>query len=72
MKATRWLALAKLVLLGLSWAYLHHFCMGIRILLIDVHVGVEKAQARASSIVVLVVSLGLTLVVAAKLFGGAL
>ena len=31
--------LVKLVLLGLMWAYLHHFCMGIRILLLDVHVG---------------------------------
>jgi len=52
--------LVKLVLFGLMWAYLHHFCMGIRILLLDVHVGVEKSQARASAVAVMVVSLTLT------------
>src|SRR5215216_4379734 len=30
--------LAKLVLIGFAWAYLHHFCAGIRYLLMDVHV----------------------------------
>ena len=60
--------LAKLVLTGLLWAFLHHFCMGIRILLIDVHVGVEKAQARASALAVLVVSLALTVILGAKLW----
>jgi len=60
--------LVKLILIGLLWAFLHHFCMGIRILLIDVHVGVEKAQARTSAIAVLVVSLLLTLVLGAKLW----
>lgn len=34
--------LVKLILLGLLWAFLHHFCMGIRILLIDIHVGVDR------------------------------
>jgi succinate dehydrogenase / fumarate reductase cytochrome b subunit len=58
----------KLILLGLLWAYLHHFCMGIRILLIDMHVGVEKAAARTSAIAVLVVSLALTAVLGAKLW----
>ena len=60
--------LVKLVLVGFIWAYLHHFCMGIRILLIDVHVGVEKAQARASALAVLVVSLALTVILGAKLW----
>ena len=55
--AIRW---SKLILLGLLWAFLHHFCMGIRILLLDMHIGIEKAQARASAIAVLVVSLALT------------
>jgi succinate dehydrogenase / fumarate reductase cytochrome b subunit len=27
--------LVKLMLIGLLWAFLHHFCMGIRILLLD-------------------------------------
>jgi succinate dehydrogenase / fumarate reductase, cytochrome b subunit len=60
--------LVKLILLGLLWAYLHHFCMGIRILLLDMHVGIEKAQAFKSSIAVLVVSLTLTALLGAKLW----
>jgi succinate dehydrogenase / fumarate reductase cytochrome b subunit len=60
--------LVKLILLGLLWAYLHHFCMGIRILLLDMHVGIEKAQAFNSSIAVLVVSLALTALLGAKLW----
>ena len=51
------------------WAFLHHFCMGIRILLIDVHVGVEKQQAHNSAMAVMVISLALTLVFGLKLLG---
>jgi succinate dehydrogenase / fumarate reductase cytochrome b subunit len=61
--------LVKLILLGLVWAFLHHFCMGIRILLIDVHVGVEKEQARSSAMAVMVVSLALTAIFGLKLLG---
>ncbi|MCX7155060.1 MAG: succinate dehydrogenase, cytochrome b556 subunit [Rhodocyclales bacterium] len=61
--------LVKLILLGLLWAFLHHFCMGIRILLIDIHVGVEKQQAHSSAVAVMVVSLALTLVFGLKLLG---
>lgn len=61
--------LVKLILLGLIWAFLHHFCMGIRILLIDIHVGVEKEQAHASAVAVMVVSLVLTLIFGLKLLG---
>ncbi len=60
--------LAKLVLTGLLWAFLHHFCMGIRILLIDIHIGVDKAQASNSAKMVLAVSLPLTLILGAKLW----
>ena len=60
--------LVKLVLLGLLWAFLHHFCMGIRILLIDIHVGVAKAQARTSAIAVLAISLLMTMVLGVKLW----
>jgi succinate dehydrogenase / fumarate reductase cytochrome b subunit len=59
----------KLVLFGLSWAYLHHFCAGIRFLLLDVHVGIEKQAARSSATGVLAVSLALTVVVAMKFLG---
>lgn len=58
----------KLILTGLMWAYLHHFCMGIRILLIDMHIGVEKVPARKSAIAVLVVSLAMTAFLGAKLW----
>ena len=36
---------AKLVLVGIIWAYLHHFCAGIRYLLLDIHRG-DRARAR--------------------------
>lgn len=61
--------LVRLILLGLVWAFLHHFCMGIRLLLIDLHIGVEKQQSHTSAKVVMVVSLTLTLVFGLKLLG---
>ncbi|PLK49647.1 succinate dehydrogenase, cytochrome b556 subunit [Uliginosibacterium sp. TH139] len=54
------LPVVKLLLLGLLWAYLHHFCAGIRFLLLDMHIGIELAPARASAMAVLVISLSLT------------
>lgn len=59
--------LVKLILLGLLWAFLHHFCAGIRYLLLDVHVGVELAAARFSSKIVFAVSIALTIILGAKL-----
>jgi succinate dehydrogenase / fumarate reductase cytochrome b subunit len=53
--------LMKIVLLGLLWGYLHHLCAGIRHLALDLDFGTELAVARASSKVVLAVSIGLTL-----------
>ena len=38
--------LAKLVLIGFVWAYLHHFCAGIRYLLLDLHQR-HRPRARA-------------------------
>jgi succinate dehydrogenase / fumarate reductase cytochrome b subunit len=60
--------LAKLVLLGFAWAYLHHFCAGIRYLLLDLHKGIDLPAARRSSVIVLVVSLALTLIVGVRLW----
>ncbi len=59
----------KLILLALTWAYLHHFCAGIRHLLMDFHFGLDKDSARHSAVSVLVLSLSLTAAVALKLFG---
>lgn len=53
---------AKVVIAGLIWAYIHHFCAGIRFLLLDFHVGIEKEAARKSAAVVFAVSIPLTLV----------
>jgi succinate dehydrogenase / fumarate reductase cytochrome b subunit len=46
--------MAKVVLLGLVWLYAHHFFAGIRYLLLDLHIGIDKAPARASAVAVLV------------------
>lgn len=53
---------AKFIMAGLIWAFVHHFCAGIRFLLLDMHVGIEKEEARKSAAAVLAVSIPLTLV----------
>lgn len=60
--------IVKLALLGIIWAYCHHFCAGIRYLLLDLDKGVDLAAARRSSVIVLVVSLALTAFLGAKLW----
>lgn len=60
--------LLKLLLLGLLWAYLHHFCAGIRFLFLDIHKGLELPTARATAKIVLVVSLTLTVVLGVALW----
>ena len=60
--------LTKLVLIGLVWAYLHHFCAGIRHLALDLHLGVGLEAARATSWAVLAVSIALTLVFGALIW----
>lgn len=54
---------AKLLMLGLFWALLHHFCAGLRFLAMDLHYGLDLPQARRSSFMVMATSLALTLVV---------
>lgn len=60
--------LVKLILIGLLWAFLHHFCMGIRILLLDLNMGTDLKPARTSAKAVMVVSLVLTVLLGAKLW----
>ena len=61
---------AKLVCLALIWAYLHHFTAGLRHLWMDVsHSAVNKQFGKSSALTVLVISIGLALVLGAKLFG---
>ena len=59
----------KLVTLGLLWAYLHHFIAGVRHLWMDATHSVSKAQGHSSAVVTLALSVALTLVLGAKLFG---
>lgn len=60
--------LSKLVLIGLLWAFLHHFCAGIRYLAIDLHYVRDLNRARASSKAVLAASIALTILLGAKLW----
>ncbi|HQO29098.1 MAG TPA: succinate dehydrogenase, cytochrome b556 subunit, partial [Accumulibacter sp.] len=59
--------LTKIIALGLIWFYMHHFCAGIRYLLLDLHKGIDLESARLSSKIVFAVSIALTLIIGAKL-----
>ena len=59
----------KLVALALIWAYLHHLIAGMRHLFMDVQHAVSKEFGRSSALVTLGLSIALTLVLGAKLFG---
>jgi succinate dehydrogenase / fumarate reductase cytochrome b subunit len=63
--------LARMLLLALGWALLHHVCAGVRYLLLDLHLGTDKQAARSSSWAVFAVSLAITLLFAGYLFGAA-
>ena len=53
----------KLLLVGFTFAFVYHFCNGIRHLVWDTGHGLERAQARRSAAVVIVAALVLTAVV---------
>ena len=59
----------KLVTLALIWAYLHHLIAGLRHLYMDMCHAVSKEFGKSSAVFTLVVSLGLTALLGAKLFG---
>jgi succinate dehydrogenase / fumarate reductase, cytochrome b subunit len=59
----------KLVALAIIWAYLHHFMAGIRHLYMDINHAVTKEFGKSSATATLILSLGLTAVLGAKLFG---
>ena len=59
----------QLVALVLIWAYLHHLIAGVRHIYMDAHHAVSKEFGKSSAIVTLVLSLGLTAALGAKLFG---
>ncbi len=60
----------KLTALALIWAYLHHFIAGLRHLWMDIsHEAVSKEFGKSSALATLGLSIGLTVVLGAKLFG---
>lgn len=62
--------LVKLVVLALIWAYLHHLIAGLRHLRMDLsHSAVTKAAGAFSAKLTLWISIVLTVVLGAKLFG---
>lgn len=65
--ASHWFV--KLIILALAWAYFQHFAAGVRHLVMDTHVGLDKDSARKSASIVLVITVVLTALVALKLFG---
>ncbi len=65
--ASHWFT--KIILLGLSWAYAHHFIAGVRHLFMDNHIALDKDAAQKTARWVLVLSLVLTAIIGLKLFG---
>ena len=59
----------KLAALVLIWSYLHHFFAGLRHIRMDLFHTVSKEAGRSTAQWTLVLSLGLTVVFGAKLFG---
>ena len=60
--------LVKLILIGVLWAYLHHFLAGVRFLFLDAHKGLELNTARNTAKLVFVAALVLTVVLGALLW----
>lgn len=60
----------KLVTLAIIWASMHHMIAGLRHLWMDVsHSAVTKQFGKTSAVTVLIISIALTVVLGAKLFG---
>lgn len=59
----------KLIALALIWAFLHHLTAGLRHLWMDMRHAVSKEFGKTSAAWTLVLSIGLTLMLGAKLFG---
>lgn len=53
----------KLLLVVLLWSLLHHLLAGVRYLLLDIDLGIERQQARLSAWLVIVSALSLLIIV---------
>lgn len=61
--------LIRVVCIVALWGFMHHLCAGIRFLILDLHIGMDKVSANKSAKIVFIVSLALTVIFAIKLFG---
>jgi succinate dehydrogenase / fumarate reductase cytochrome b subunit len=61
--------LFKLVVLAIIWAYLHHLVAGVRHVYMDATHKVSKEFGKSTALATLVLSMGLTVALGAKLFG---
>ena len=59
----------KLVVLALIWAYLHHLIAGLRHLYMDATHRLSKEFGKSTAVTTLVLSVALTVILGAKLFG---
>lgn len=59
----------KLVTLVIIWAYLHHLIAGLRHLYMDATHKLSKEFGRRTAATTLILSIGLTVILGAKLFG---
>jgi len=59
---------AKLLVVALVWAYVHHTLAGLRFLTLDLHVGIDKESAKRTSVIVLVGAILITLVIGALIW----
>lgn len=59
---------AKLALVAVAWLFSHHFFAGLRYLALDLHWGIDKAPARTSARVVLVLGVLAALVFAWRIW----
>jgi succinate dehydrogenase / fumarate reductase, cytochrome b subunit len=60
--------IVKLIIIGIIWAYVHHFCAGIRYLVMDMHIAMEKNKARTSAQVVLISGVVITALIGLKIW----
>jgi succinate dehydrogenase / fumarate reductase cytochrome b subunit len=62
------LPVVKLGALVLIWSFCHHFCAGIRYLLLDLDIGGDLPAARVTSWIVIIAGLVLTAIFGARLW----
>ena len=60
--------IAKVLVIGSIWAFLHHMCAGIRHLFLDIDIGTSLHAARRSAFAVFIISLALTATIAVRIW----